>query len=110
MDTVEGELKTMLDQATDRMRAAETSYDDYRRTAQVELVKKEVDTLLLQRAELMKVSVDLEAERAKLARAEKELGAREPITNLRQTIVENPAAAEIAPDKARPRAICWGFR
>ena len=77
---VEDDLKTMLDEATDWLKTAETAYNDYRRTAQIELVKKEVETLLAQRAELLELNVTLDAERARLAKAETELSSRAPIT------------------------------
>jgi uncharacterized protein involved in exopolysaccharide biosynthesis len=96
LGTVEGELKTMLDQATDRVEAAEAAYNDYRRTAQIELVRNEVETLLRQRAELFEVNVTLEAERARLATAEKERSSRSPTTTLRQSVVEDPATTEVA--------------
>jgi len=96
LGTVEGELKTMLEQATDRVKAAEAAYNDYRRTAQIELVRNEVETLLRQRAELFEVNVTLEAERGRLAKAEKELSSRSATTTLRQSVVEDPAATEVA--------------
>ena len=96
LGTVEGELKAMLEQATARVREAESAYNDYRRTAQIELVKKEVETLLQQRAELFEVNVTLEAERGRLAKAENELSIRTPTTTLRQSVVEDPVATEVA--------------
>ncbi len=93
---VEDDLKTMLDEATDWLKTAETAYNDYRRTAQIELVKKEVETLLAQRAELLELNVTLDAERARLASAETELSSRAPITTLKQSVVEDRTATEVA--------------
>lgn len=96
VDSVTKELADMVEQANARATEAEKAYDDYRRTAQLELIKKEVETLLDQRADLMKVTVELEAERARLAKAEQEREARSPTTTLRQSIVEDTAMTEAA--------------
>ncbi|HUU33476.1 MAG TPA: hypothetical protein VMW48_05395, partial [Vicinamibacterales bacterium] len=49
VDDVEGQLKRMLDEATTRLREAEKAYDDYRVSARVEMLQREVETLVSQR-------------------------------------------------------------
>jgi uncharacterized protein involved in exopolysaccharide biosynthesis len=96
VETIQGELKVMLEEATSRLRSAEQAYDDFRVSARLEMLQKEVETLVGQRSELMKVMVELDAERARLARLEGDLAKHEPVTSLRQTIVDDPALSEVA--------------
>lgn len=96
VDMVESELKRMLDAAAERLRAAEKAYDDYRTSARFEIVEREVDTLVGQRSELMDVVVELEGERARLARLESDLSRLTPVTALRDSVVNEPALAEAA--------------
>jgi capsular polysaccharide biosynthesis protein len=106
---VERELKAMLEAADARRLDAERQYEEYRSGAQVELVEKEVATLLGQRAALMDASVRLEAERARLARLEGELAGRDRLLSLRQSIVDDPAMAEVARGVAPERRDLLGL-
>lgn len=96
VDAVEGQLKTMLDQAAQRLAAAEKAYDEYRIGARYELVEREVETLVGQRRELLDVLVDLEGEKARLARLDGDLSRLTPVTALKDSVVNAPALAEVA--------------
>jgi uncharacterized protein involved in exopolysaccharide biosynthesis len=98
VEAIQGELKQMLDEATARLRAAEKAYDDFRVSARIEMLEREVETLVGQRGELMDVVVELESERARLARLEGELGKHDRVTSLRQSVVDDPALSEVARD------------
>lgn len=102
VEAIESELKDMLDAATARLRTAEKSYDDYRTSARFEMVESEVETLVAQRAELMNVIVDLEGERARLARLEGDLARQQPVTSLRQSVVDDPVTTEAARSSSTP--------
>lgn len=96
VDDVEAELKTMLDNATERLRKTEEAYDAFRKTARLEMLQREVDTLVFHRGELLEVSVELESERARLARLEADLGQRQQVTSLKQSVTDDPALTEAA--------------
>jgi polysaccharide biosynthesis transport protein len=96
VETIERDLRQMLDAATARLRAAEQAYDGYRITARFEMVEREVETLVGQRSDLMEVVVDLEGERARLARLESDLSSLTPVTPLRQAVVDEPVLGEAA--------------
>ncbi len=96
VEAIQGDLKEMLDEATGRLRASEKAYDDYRVSARVEMLAREVETLVDQRSKLMDVVVELESERARLTRLEGELGKHDRVTSLRQSVVDDPALSEVA--------------
>jgi uncharacterized protein involved in exopolysaccharide biosynthesis len=102
---LERQLKPVVDEAEHRFKSAETNLDAFRQTAQVELIKKDVDTLLLQRGELAKLQVDIDAERARLARAEHERGDRKEFDKLSQTIVDNPVLSEAVRNQIDTRTL-----
>ena len=103
VDDIEGELKHMLDEATERLRTTEKAYADFRVSARIEMLEREVETLVGQRSDLMDVVVELEGERARLARLEGELQKHMPVTSLKQSIVDDPALAEAARSVAPSR-------
>lgn len=106
VDAVHDELRRMLDEATVRLRAAEKAYDDYRVTARVEMLQREVDTLVSQRGQLMDVIVELQGQRARLVRLEGDLASRDRVTSLRQGVVDDPALSEVARNTpAAPREL-----
>jgi uncharacterized protein involved in exopolysaccharide biosynthesis len=67
------QLQSQLDAATKRLRAAEAQLLDFRKRSQVDLAKRDADAALDQRGELLRLTLDIEAERARLASAEKEI-------------------------------------
>ena len=99
--TLEGDLQSMLSEAQVRMRAAQDAYEAYRREAQHELLKAEVDTLLEQRGDYLDLVVEIEAERARLTRAEEELAKRTPLGTMTQSIDKSPALMEAARSTAQ---------
>ncbi len=103
VDVIDAELKAMVDAAEARLKEAEQAYEDYRKTAQYEAVEREIAMLLEQRTDLMQVTVDLEAERARLARAEEEAARQQPLTSLRQSLVDDPAMHQAAKGEAAGR-------
>ncbi|NUR53737.1 MAG: hypothetical protein HOQ29_04765 [Acidobacteria bacterium] len=72
-----GQLQSQLDAATKRLRAAEGQLLDFRKRSQLDLVKRDADSALAERGELLRLTVDIEAEKARLASAEKEIQRQE---------------------------------
>ena len=89
-------LRTQLQQAESQMRAADTALRNFKTASQIELLRKDVDSILDQRGRLLGLSVAISEERSKLAKSQAELQARKPIQELRRTIDEEPALSEAA--------------
>jgi polysaccharide biosynthesis transport protein len=89
-------IKSQVDQARDRLREAEGRLEQFRKTAQIELLRKDVDSKLLQRGALLQLLVDIQTEKARLTRAEEELASRTQIGTIRRTIDQDPALMEAA--------------
>ena len=90
------DLKPLLDVARERLEQAEEQLRAYRDTAQVELVRKDVDALLGQRGEILKLLVAIESEKAKLAKAEEELASRQRLETVKRPIDAEPVLMESA--------------
>jgi uncharacterized protein involved in exopolysaccharide biosynthesis len=73
-----GQLKGMLDDATARMKEGERLLLEFRTSAHVDVTKKDADAALDQRGQLLALTVDIEAEKARLARAEVEIKSQQP--------------------------------
>lgn len=103
------ELKIILDLSETRMKEAETRYDAYRRSAQLELLRKDVETLLGQRGDLKKVLVEIEAERGKVAQGEAELVRRKQTLTVRRNIDSDSALLTITGERVKPDASVLGL-
>lgn len=68
-----GQLKTQLDDATGRLRAAEGRLLTLRKSAQLDLVARDADSALDERGALLRLTMDIESEKARLATAEREI-------------------------------------
>jgi uncharacterized protein involved in exopolysaccharide biosynthesis len=70
--------------------------EEAKKEGQVELQESDIDTLLDQRADLRELAVEIAGERARLKKAEEELGKRERIQTLNRSIDADPALAEMS--------------
>jgi len=89
-------IKVQLDQAKNRLDQAGMSLESFRKEAQPELLRKDVDALLGQRGALLALLVDIQAEKARLSQAEASLKGKEKIETLKRSIDTDPAAMEAA--------------
>ncbi len=89
-------IRAQLDESRKRLDLAEANLESFRKKAQLELLRKDVDAMLGQRATLLELVVGIQAERARLARAEAQLAARKRIETLTRSIDMDPAAMEAA--------------
>jgi uncharacterized protein involved in exopolysaccharide biosynthesis len=73
-DTIQGRdlIKSQLDQAKTSLDRTEAELLAFKKQAQVELSKRDVESMLDKRGELLELHVDIEGERSKLAEAEKQ--------------------------------------
>lgn len=79
---VSAQLKVLADQAADRLKAAEGEYVRYEDQAQVELLKRDTERMIAERGELLRLRIDIETERARLAAAEHEINKQERVYSL----------------------------
>lgn len=106
-------IKLEADAAQQRLAQAADALKTFQRRTQIELLRKDVDSLLVGGPDALALSVQIEGERARLQQVERELSNQEPIRDARRTVdgvsplrplpalpapVELPAAA----DGARP--------
>jgi uncharacterized protein involved in exopolysaccharide biosynthesis len=90
------DIKLQLDEAKTRLEAATAKLDAARKGAQLELVRKDVDAELEQRGALLDLQINIEAEKARLVKAEQELAARQRLDTVRRSIDADPALMEAA--------------
>jgi capsular polysaccharide biosynthesis protein len=105
-----GDLERVIAEAESRMKEAEVRYDEYRRTAQLELLRKDVETLLTQRGVFKGLLVDIQAERGKVAQAEAELAKRQPITTLKRSIDDESALLALVQERRKPEEQILGLQ
>ncbi len=79
------DAKTRMDQTSENLRKFQAS-------SQAELLRKDVTSMLDQRGELLPLLIEIEAEKAKLAKAEDELSGRKPINTLVRSIIDSDQA------------------
>jgi capsular polysaccharide biosynthesis protein len=107
---VRGQLKGLLDQAADRLKTAEGEYLRYEDQAQIELLKRDTERMIAERGELLKLRIDIETERARLAAAEQEIKKQERVYSLPRAVnaetalqrtAERTAAADVTNEALR---------
>jgi uncharacterized protein involved in exopolysaccharide biosynthesis len=90
------DLQQQRDDARTRMEQAGEALRKFRETSQLELLRKDVDAMLGQRGELLGLLIQIETEKARLARAEQELAGRQRIGTVKRSIDSDPAMMESA--------------
>ena len=94
--TLEDDLKGMLSEAKPGCALAQGAYETYRRDAQHELLKGDVTRCSISAPTISISLVEIEAERAKLTRAEEELAKRTPLGTMTQSIDKSSTMMEAA--------------
>lgn len=89
-------IAAQLDEARKRLDETQTRLEAFRKQSQIEALRKDVDTALGQRAGLLPLLVEIQAEKARLAMAETQLASRERIGSLKRTIESDPGLTEAA--------------
>jgi polysaccharide biosynthesis transport protein len=84
--SLQDQLKSHLQDAALRLAAAEKEFLSYQQSAQVELVKEDTDAMLAERAELLKLTIAIESERARLASAEREIARQKPLLSATRSV------------------------
>lgn len=84
--TVRGELEEHLKDAAGRLKDAEQELFSYQKVAQVEVLRKDVDAMLEERGSLLKLLIDIESEKARLASAEQEIKKHDPVLSVGRAV------------------------
>jgi uncharacterized protein involved in exopolysaccharide biosynthesis len=87
-------IRAQLDESQKRLDQAEANLESFRKRAQLELLRKDVDAMLGQRGTLLALLVDIQAEKARLSQAEAQLAKRDRVETLKRSIDTDPAAME----------------
>ena len=95
-------IRKEVDESLTRLKGAEHALTEFQRRTQIELLRSDVDTMLLGRPEALELTVRIEAERARLRQVETELARHERIREARRTV---DSVAPLTPlDRALPSA------
>jgi uncharacterized protein involved in exopolysaccharide biosynthesis len=79
-------IKVQLDQSEQRLAEAERRLEEFKRKAQVDLLSKDTDALLEQQGTLVPLMVQIEGDRARIARFTEELAKQEPVRAARRSV------------------------
>jgi succinoglycan biosynthesis transport protein ExoP len=97
------QLKAQADQSRERLTQAEKELEEFRRKAQIELLRRDVEAILERRPDVMSLQVDIESERAQLRQAEIELSKQERVRDVRRSLDTVPDAPNVpAPSATEP--------
>ena len=94
-------IKLERDAALERLAISERAVKDFRQTAQIEVLQRDVDTMLERRPEALDLTVRIQGERARVQQAEAELANQQRVRTERRTVDALPARPE---DEPRPPA------
>ena len=107
-------LKKQADQAKERLTEAENDLEAFRRKAQIELLRKDVQAILEHRPDVLGLQVDIETERAQLRQAEIELSKQERVRDVRRSLDALPEPpprptppAAVGSDPAKDKGPLW---
>jgi uncharacterized protein involved in exopolysaccharide biosynthesis len=106
--SIQAQLKDHLNDAHRRLQAAEKELLTYKQTAQVELLERDTDAQLEERDDLLRLVVNIEAERARLEAALAEIKRQQPLLSAARmpdaeaALRRAAAAAAVAEQKREP--------
>ena len=81
------------DAALKNLATSEAALEEFRRGAQIELVRSDVDAMLLRRPEALDLTVEIQGELARVRQAETELARHDRVRSVRRSVDTFPAAA-----------------
>jgi uncharacterized protein involved in exopolysaccharide biosynthesis len=89
-------IKLQLDLATARLKQTGDALSAFKRTAQVDLARVDVDAILDERRSLLGLLVDIEGKKASVHAAERELAGRQKLDTTSKSIDQDPAMLDAA--------------
>ena len=94
------QLKVLVDEAAERLRLAEQQYVSYQDQAQVEVLKRDTESMLDERGSLLHLVIDIERERASLKAAEEELQKQPPLLTSPRSVNTEDALRRVLQQQA----------
>jgi uncharacterized protein involved in exopolysaccharide biosynthesis len=104
------DIQVEVEQARKQMDEAAMRLQTFRNTAQIELTREDVNAMLFERGRLPDLIVEIEAERARLARAEADLASRQRVDSFTRTIDTDAALSEAARVEGGSRSSVLGLQ
>ena len=101
---IQAQMKEHLADAEQRRAEAEKNLLTYKQVAQIDLLKEDADAQLEERGDLLRLVVDIEAERARLAEALTEIKRQQPLLTATRMPAAEEAMRRTARDKDEERA------
>jgi uncharacterized protein involved in exopolysaccharide biosynthesis len=95
-------LKDEIEKARAHMKDAQERVLAYKESAQIELARKDVESRLGQRGQLLGLQVEIGAETARLAKAEEELAKQQRILTIKRSIEADPVLTQVAREVSDP--------
>jgi len=96
-------LKVRLDESSEQLKVTETQLLSYQREAQVELLKTDTESMLDERAGLLKLTIGIESEKARLKMAESEIAKQQPVLSVGRSVRSEDALRRAAEsDRSNP--------
>lgn len=102
LDYTTEQIRRQRDAALDRLSEAEEALRAYQQEAQIEVLRRDVDTMLERRPEALDLTVQIQGERARVEQAEAELARHERVREVRRSVDTIPQRRESEPGP-RPR-------
>ena len=100
--TVQAQLKEHLTSATARLADAEKTLLGFQQRAQIELLKEDTNAMLEERGDLLKLAIEIESEKSRLAASEQEIKRQDRVLSVGRSIGAEQAMRRGA--AARPAA------
>jgi uncharacterized protein involved in exopolysaccharide biosynthesis len=83
---VQERLKEHLTAAAGRLAAAEKDLLTFQQRAQIELLREDTDAILAERRDLLRLAIDIESEKARLAAAEREIKRQDRVLSIERDV------------------------
>jgi protein tyrosine kinase modulator len=89
-------LKAHLDEASDQLKSAETQLLSFKRSAQIDLLQRDTDAMMYERGELLRLTIDIESEKARLSAAESEITKQPRVLSIGRSVQSEEALRRAA--------------
>jgi polysaccharide biosynthesis transport protein len=93
-------IQTQVDHSRQRLDSLQAGLEAYRKKVQIELLEQDVEAVLGERNGLLRLMVDIQAEKARLQAAEEQLAKRSRVETVTRSIAGSPAMMEAARETA----------
>ena len=102
VDYTTDRIKLERDAALQRLTNSERALDEYRRRVQIEIVRNDVDSMLLRRPEALDLTVEIQGERARVQQTEAELARQDKVREVARSLDALPTDTEDTSTMRRP--------